>query len=89
MGQLWWPDLGGVHWVLGQHIGQKMIPTRRGADRNKNGTMGLPEVAGKPPPSCGGGGGSAETEQQLALQPSLEGCGAHTKIPKNITMLGK
>ena len=51
-------------------------PTRRGADRNKNGTMGLPELLRKPPPSGGGGGGAADAGELCPLQVSFGQCGA-------------
>ena len=38
--------------------------------------------------SGGGGCGICCTEQAVALQPSLEGCGAHKENTKNITTMG-
>ena len=46
---------GGVHKVIGQTIGQIMLPTRGGVERNKVWVVGTTVVAGKPPPSGGGG----------------------------------
>ena len=88
MGQKRWPDPGGTQGDQGQTKGQNRKCGRRGVEGNKFGAMVTTEGVGKPPPSCGGGGGSAETEQQLALQSSFEGCGAHRKNPKNIQKMG-
>ena len=55
MGQSSRLKLGGVHWVLGQPIGQNMDPGRRGVERNKIGGLGPTEMIRKPPPSGGGG----------------------------------
>ena len=60
-----------------------MDSSRRGVEGIKFCGMGLSGLAGKPPPSGGGGGGICCTEQIAALQPSLEGCGAHNKNLKN------
>ena len=77
MGQLSMANLGGVHWVSGQSKGQGLKSTRGGIERDKLGIVGPTEVVGKPPQSGGVGGLSCCTGQLVALQLTLESCGAH------------
>ena len=68
----------GSQWFQGQTKAQPIEPGRRGVGRNQVGGCETTMVAVKPPPSGGGGIGICCTGQLVALQPSLEGCGAHS-----------
>ena len=78
MGQPLGFDSGGSHWVLGQTKGQNPKPTRRGFEWTKLEGLWTTVVAGNHLKRVVFGCAAAETEQVAALQPSLEGCGAHS-----------
>ena len=56
-------------------------------ERCKICALGPTEVAGNHHQRVVFGCAAAETEQVAALQPSLEGCGAQEKNPKNIEIV--
>ena len=72
----------------GQSIGQRGDSGRRGDEINQELGVGPNGVATNHHQSGGGGCGICCTEQLAALQPSLEGCGAHNKILKNVMKQG-